>query len=94
MIVAVNRALRLKGWYGDRAEPNLMQWLDLVALGTICDVVPLVGLNRPLVFAGLKVMARRANTGLAALGDVARLNEPPGGRRPNHKWGRTLQRRW
>jgi len=78
VIVAVNRALRQLGWYGERAEPNLMQWLDLVALGTICDVVPLVGLNRPLVFAGLKVMARRANTGLSALGDVARMNEPPG----------------
>jgi single-stranded-DNA-specific exonuclease len=54
-----------------------MQWLDLVALGTVCDVVPLTGLNRALVTQGLKVMARRANPGLAALADVSRLDERP-----------------
>lgn len=78
-IVALNRELRQRGWYkGGRAEPNLFQWLDLVALGTICDVVPLTGVNRALATQGLKVMARRSNTGLAALGDVARLFEAPG----------------
>ncbi len=78
MVVAVNRALRTAGWYGgDRPEPDLMQWLDFVALGTVCDVVPLVDLNRALVTQGLKVMARRANTGLRALGTVARLNRQP-----------------
>jgi len=78
LIVAVNRALRAAGWYGnDRAEPDLKQWLDLVALGTICDVVPLTGVNRALVSQGLKVMARRRNTGLAALADSARLTETP-----------------
>ncbi len=78
LIVALNRALRAAGWYGNgRAEPDLKQWLDLVALGTVCDVVPLTGVNRALVAQGLKVMARRGNPGLAALGDVARLSEMP-----------------
>ncbi|AWU93297.1 single-stranded-DNA-specific exonuclease RecJ [Azospirillum ramasamyi] len=76
-IVAVNRALRQSGFYRDRPEPNLMEWLDLVALGTVCDVVPLTGLNRALVAQGLKVMARRANPGLAALSDVAGVKEKP-----------------
>jgi single-stranded-DNA-specific exonuclease len=77
MLVGLNRALRAAGWFRSRAEPDLMQWLDLVALGTVCDVVPLVGLNRALVAQGLKVMAGRANAGLAALADVAGLSEPP-----------------
>ena len=78
LIVATNRVLRDAGWFGDkRPEPNLLQWLDLVALGTVCDVVPLTGLNRALVTQGLKVMARRGNPGLAALADVAGVREPP-----------------
>src|SRR5690349_19394912 len=60
---------------GARPEPDLMQWLDLVALGTICDVVALSGLNRALVSQGLKVMGRRSNLGLKALCDVARVND-------------------
>jgi single-stranded-DNA-specific exonuclease len=76
--VAVNRALRQAGWFGpSRAEPDLMGLLDLVALGTVCDVVPLKGVNRALVTQGLKIMARRANPGLAALADVAGLSEKP-----------------
>ncbi len=79
LAVAVNRVLRQAGWYGpSRPEPDLLGWLDLVALGTICDVVPLVGLNRALVIQGLKVMAERRNVGLTALADVAGLAEPPG----------------
>ena len=78
LVVALNRALRDAGWYADRAEPKLIEWLDLVALGTICDVVPLTGVNRALVAQGLKVMARRNNCGIAALADVARVEEPPG----------------
>ena len=78
LVVAVNRTLRTAGWYKDRPEPDLTQWLDLVALGTVCDVVPLTGLNRALVTQGLKVMAARENTGLRALSDVAGLKEPPG----------------
>ncbi|MGB6087221.1 single-stranded-DNA-specific exonuclease RecJ, partial [Parvibaculum sp.] len=77
-LVALNRALRDRGFYGaDRAEPNLMQWLDLVALGTVCDVVPLQGLNRAFVAQGLRVMARRGNVGLSALAEVARMNGAP-----------------
>ncbi|CAN5611923.1 single-stranded-DNA-specific exonuclease RecJ [soil metagenome] len=77
--VGVNRALREAGWYGTaRPEPDLRQWLDLVALGTVADVVPLTGVNRALVRQGLLVMQKRGNAGLAALADVARLREPPG----------------
>ena len=79
LAVGINRTLREAGWYGtSRPEPDLRQWLDLVALGTVCDVVPLVGVNRALVRQGLQVMAQRRNAGLAALADVARLKEPPG----------------
>ncbi len=78
LAVGVNRALREAGWYGtSRPEPDLRQWLDLVALGTVCDVVPLLGVNRALVRAGLQVMAQRRNVGLTALADVARLKEAP-----------------
>lgn len=79
LAVAVNRGLRAAGWYAspDRHEPDLRQWLDLVALGTVCDMVPLTGLNRAFVTQGLKVMARRRNGGLATLADVARLDAAP-----------------
>ncbi len=78
LVVALNRALREAGWYGDqRPEPDLKQWLDLVALGTVADVVPLTGVNRALVRQGLAVAARRANIGMAALGDVAGLKQAP-----------------
>ena len=78
LVVALNRALRRAGWYAARGEPDLMEWLDLVALGTVCDVVPLTGVNRALVAQGLTVMAGRGNTGLRALADVAKLSEAPG----------------
>ncbi len=77
-VVALNRELRRRGWFATRDEPDPMRWLDLVALGTICDSVPLTGLNRALAAQGLKVMAARGNAGLAALADVARLDESPG----------------
>jgi single-stranded-DNA-specific exonuclease len=77
LIVAINKRLRESGWYRDRPAPDLMQWLDIVALGTVCDVVPLVGVNRALVSQGLKVMARRGNVGMAALADVAGVKERP-----------------
>lgn len=78
LVVAVNRCLKQAGWYGPtRPAPDLMQWLDVVALGTVCDVVPLVGVNRALVTQGLKVMAKRANVGLSALSDVAGVKERP-----------------
>ena len=79
LIVGVNRALRAAGHYGTgRPEPDLRRWLDLVALGTVCDVVPLTGVNRAFVRQGLRVMRERGNAGLVALCDVARMNEAPG----------------
>jgi len=78
MVVLINRQLRQLKWYNDeRPEPDLLEWLDLVALGTICDVVPLVGLNRAYVTQGLKVLAKRQNIGLRALADVAGLERKP-----------------
>ncbi len=65
--VAVVRCLRRRGFFAERAEPDLMGLLDLVALATVCDVMPLTGVNRALVGQGLKVMARRARAGVAAL---------------------------
>jgi len=76
--VAINRELRARGhWTDDRPEPVLTRWLDLVALGTVCDVVRLEGINRAFVVQGLKVMAKRENPGLRALADVAGLNSMP-----------------
>jgi single-stranded-DNA-specific exonuclease len=78
LVSVVNRILRQRGWYGPaRPEPNMLQWLELVALATVCDVVPLTGLNRAYVTQGLRIMARRENPGLAALSDVARLKRRP-----------------
>ena len=77
-VVAINRCLRERGWYNEkRSEPDLKRWLDLVALGTVCDVVPLKGLNRAYVAQGLKVMAQRQNIGLRTLMDKANLSEAP-----------------
>ena len=75
LTVATNRILRDIGWYesSGRKEPDLLGLLDLVALGTVCDVVPLTGLNRAFVSQGLKVMGKRRNPGLVALSDVARV---------------------
>ncbi len=69
--VAVMRALRRGGWFAARPEPDLMGLLDLVALATVCDVMPLTGLNRALVVQGLRVMGRRDRLGIAALLDAA-----------------------
>ena len=74
-VIAVNRVLRKAGWYESRPEPDLKQWLDLVALGTVCDVVKLSGLNRAFVAQGLKIMTQRHNVGIAALARVAGLKE-------------------
>jgi single-stranded-DNA-specific exonuclease len=74
-VVALNRALRESGFYKDKTEPDLMALLDLVALGTVCDVMPLTGLNRTFVSQGLKVMAGRRNKGIRALADIAGLDE-------------------
>ncbi len=77
-VVAINRELRRRGfWNASRREPELMDFLDLVALGTVADVVPLMGLNRAFVAKGLIAMRRRERIGLTALIDVARLTGPP-----------------
>lgn len=76
--VAVNKKLRDDGWYANRPAPDLLQWLDIVALGTVCDVVPLTGVNRALVAQGLKVLGQRQNPGLRMLSDVAGIKERPG----------------
>ncbi|CAG4908046.1 unnamed protein product, partial [Acidocella sp. C78] len=77
-LVAVQRELRRRGFFATRPELDLISMLDLVALATVCDVMPLSGLNRALVAQGLKVMARRGRPGIAALLDVAQVKEAPG----------------
>lgn len=77
-LVAVNRELRQRGfWNAERPEPNLLDMLHHVALGTVADVAPLIGLNRAFVAKGLIAMRRRDHVGHTALMDVARLNGPP-----------------
>ncbi|KFG90411.1 Recombinase RecJ [Sphingobium herbicidovorans NBRC 16415] len=74
---ALIRVLRQRGWFNQRAEPALMDLLDIVALGTVADVAQLKGLNRAFVAQGLKVMAKRRNIGIAALIDASRLSRAP-----------------
>jgi single-stranded-DNA-specific exonuclease len=77
-LVALGRELRQRNfWTETRAEPDLLASLDLVALGTIADVVPLKGLNRAFVAKGMIALRRRDNIGATALMDVARLSGPP-----------------
>lgn len=75
-IVALNRALREAGFFADRAEPDLRGFLDLAALGLVCDVMPLTGVTRAIVHAGLKILDQRGNGGLHALGQVAGVRRP------------------
>lgn len=77
LAVALVRTLRQRGFFETRPEPSLMALLDLVALGTVADVAALHGLNRAFVAQGLKVMARREGTGMAALIDASRLSRAP-----------------
>jgi single-stranded-DNA-specific exonuclease len=77
-VIAVNRVLRERGfWRADRAEPDLLGFLSDVALGTVADVVPLIGLNRAFVAKGLIALRRRERPGHVSLMDVARLSGPP-----------------
>ena len=77
-LVGLLRELRARQFFSDqRSAPDLMMRLDLVALATVCDVVPIVGLNRAFVAQGLKIMARRQNPGLASLADVAGMKTAP-----------------
>lgn len=81
LVGLVRRLRELGHWTADRGAPDLLQSLDLVALGTVADVVPLKGLNRAFVAKGLIALRRRQRLGLTALMDVARLDGPP---RPWH----------
>jgi single-stranded-DNA-specific exonuclease len=76
-VVATTRTLRRAGFFAARPEPDLLALLDLVALATVCDVMPLTGLNRALVTQGLKVMGKRGRPGIAALMDVAMVRDRP-----------------
>ena len=78
VLVAVIRELRRRGFYKAGArEPDLLSFLDIVGLATVCDVVPLTGLNRAYVTQGLQVMRGRRNVGLRALFDAAGLKQTP-----------------
>ena len=75
-LVALNRALRNAGYFNGRAEPDLRIFLDLVALGTVCDIVPMTNVNRAFVARGVDCLARGANAGLAALCKALGLDAP------------------
>ncbi|MBD1150499.1 single-stranded-DNA-specific exonuclease RecJ [Pelagibacterales bacterium SAG-MED29] len=78
-LVSINRELRLIDWFKKNLidEPNLINYLDLVSLGTVCDVVPLVGLNRAIVKQGLKILKAKKNLGLKTLLDVCKIEANP-----------------
>lgn len=77
--VAINRVLRERGYYSTKniAEPPLKEWMDLVALGTVCDMVPLTGPNRLFVRYGFQMMAQHRNIGLKALCEVGGIKKAP-----------------
>ena len=78
-LVSMNRELRLNNWFklNSIIEPNLINYLDLVSLGTVCDVVPLVGLNRAIVKQGLKILKTKKNLGLKTLFDICKIESQP-----------------
>ena len=78
-LVALNKKLRDNNWFMKEkiTEPNILNFLDLVSLGTVCDVVPLIDLNRAIVAQGLKVFKKRLNLGLKTLYDLCKIESPP-----------------
>ncbi len=75
-LVALNRELKNRQFFNEEIKINLLNYMDLVALGTICDTMPLIGLNRAFVSTGLKVMGLRQNLGLKTLMDLAGIKHP------------------
>ena len=78
-LIALNRELRKNNWFKDNnvSEPNLINFLDLVSLGTVCDVVPLIGVNRAIVKQGLKILNFKKNIGLKSLIDICKIENHP-----------------
>ena len=76
-LIGLNRELRQRGFFKNKIEPDLFNFLDLVALGTVCDVVPLIGVNRAFVKQGLSIMKKRENPGIKALCDISKINNAP-----------------
>ena len=78
-LVSLNRELRTQKWFEQNniIEPNLINYLDLVSLGTVCDVVPLTGLNRAIVKQGLKIIKTKKNLGLKTLLDICKIESNP-----------------
>ena len=78
-LVALNKKLRDENWFKNNniGEPNILNFLDLVSLGTVCDVVPLIGLNRAIVKQGLKIIKNRSNLGLKILYDLCKIESRP-----------------
>ena len=78
-LISLNRSLRKINWFIDNniKEPDLIEYLDLVSLGTVCDVVPLTGINRAIVKQGLKILKSKKNLGLKTLLDVSKVESSP-----------------
>jgi single-stranded-DNA-specific exonuclease len=76
LLAALNREARRRGLFADRREPDLFRWLDLAALGAVCDVTRLSGFNRALTAQGLRIMSGWANPGLKALMEVGKASGP------------------
>lgn len=76
LLAALNREARRQGLFEDRAEPDIRRWLDLAAMGAVCDVTSLTGFNRAIAAQGFKVMAAWGNPGLRALMDTAQSKGP------------------
>ena len=77
LLVALHKTLRQRDFFRGKEEPDLMRYLDLVALGTVCDVMPMLKLNRAFVKQGLRVLAERNNVGLRVLSDIIGIDELP-----------------
>jgi len=78
-LIALSKKLRNENWFNKNKikEPDILNLLDLVSLGTVCDVVPLIGLNRAIVKQGLKIIKKRSNLGLKTLYDLCKIESQP-----------------